>query len=224
MGTESDNEVTQNVVLLSLDNWGEYICTSLFSTWTWRCCRSMCSPICGIHFKLHRREFRLDTRPRSSISLLTRGEHVYDTHTQHCHGPSTGSWGFPLTLPLPITCHTIPFLRSWSHCPITSHSPTAMRWHWLGHPITCPTGALVPPYFVAWNQWSQPFAAGCTIITHSPLAMLCSSLLLCCLSWLGQGLDVAGQVQCWASALPTSYRLILSERNPRSSCASSFSW
>jgi len=41
----------------------------------------MCSPTCEIHFKLHRRKFkflRLDTRPTSSISLLTRGENVYD--------------------------------------------------------------------------------------------------------------------------------------------------
>ena len=44
----------------------------------------MCSPICGIHFKLHRRKFkflRLDTRPTSSISLLTRGENVYDARS-----------------------------------------------------------------------------------------------------------------------------------------------
>ena len=62
-------------------------------------------------------------------------------------------------------------------------------------------------------------AAGCTINTHSPLAILCSSLLLCWLSGSGQGLEV-----CWSGSVlgfggcPASYRLIPSERNPRKSC------
>ena len=59
------------------------------------------------------------------------------------------------------------------------------------------------------------FAAGCTIVMHSPLAIVCSSLLLCWLTGPGQGPEV-----CWSGSalrsrgLPTSYLLIPFERNP----------